>query len=166
MTLRTLLADLEAHLAELRIKAKGTDDERAEARNEIAALWNDLDAAARDMAALRHDLDTALFDVLDEKVVVLPGIGTYERGFASTKERFEADRLLELVLTRAAIDAETGERVIDEEAIARVRTVLETCLPITPSLGWRKTGLTATVGDMWKGLHSRERGRKTVRRHG
>lgn len=147
----------------IRAALAGLLDEVLAADGDVAALARILRLVAdlkADLAALDREVQAALFDAMPGRHRVVAGVGTLERATATKLDRFDSERLLDDVLAVAFTDPSTGE-VFDPSVRARVRAVLEQVLPITPSLGWRRAGLTE-LGVDWRSLHSSEKGAKTV----
>lgn len=128
-----------------------------------AIVLDELRKLAVDLATLTRDFEAAMYDLMGEKRVEIDGVGVLERSRASSQERFDSEYLLDQVVRSAVVDADTGEILVPSEVLAVLTASLKAALPVTPSLGWRKTGLSEVLGDAWKDHHSRVAGRKTVR---
>ncbi len=128
-----------------------------------AVLLAELTAMAKDLSILQRDLEASLYDKMDDRTVQLDGIGVLERSRAAQSEKFESDKLIVKVVDTVRVDAATGEVLLSDDAVEHVLAVLNKALPLTPSLGWRKRGLAAVLGDEWKDYYEKVPGRKTVR---
>jgi hypothetical protein len=136
---------------------------------DVEALAIELRAIETKLSELRiakADVEARLYDAMNgNKVVDLPPpIGRIERGWTGTREAWESPVLFKQLL-HCAVDPEaTGEVPSAAEAIQRVQEMVEKCLPLNPSLGWRKTGLrTYLSADDIDQYVTRSGGRKTVR---
>ncbi len=153
------LRDQLAAIGDWWAQATGYDDPLPLA----AIVLDELNKLARDLAVLVADFETAMYDLMGEKHVEIDGVGVLERSRAASQERFDSEYLLDQVVQAAVVDAETGEILVPSELLAVLTAHLKAALPVTPSLGWRKTGLSEVLGDSWKDHHSRVAGRKKVR---
>jgi len=139
-----VIAGLRRQLADL---ADQLDD--ATAVESIQALV-DLNELNRDLGRLRSILERQAHSRMSMIRLEVPGVGPVLKSRTGVSDRFDSDGLLAAVLDKAAVDEETGEIVLDAAARATVTRALNRCLPLTASLGWRKTGLTELLGRGWQ----------------
>lgn len=153
--------------------------DRLDAVREAARFLDDVDTLARllklidilkaEIAALDRSIQTDLYDILDQYETEIAGIGVLVRSLGKEKPRYDSEKLLDRLMAKAydgrpesTIDPDTGEVIDQAKEREALRATLALALPITATLGWRKTGL-AQLGIEYRDLFEFEPGAKTVR---
>lgn len=112
---------------------------------DIAAITGDLRDIER---AARSDIATiVLASWVDERgerkrgkpKVTVTGLGVVEIEGGWERKNWQSEKLLRELMLRAIVDPDTGELAAESpmEIVGAIYEVLNECLPITGSLGWR-----------------------------
>lgn len=130
--------------------------------DEMARLLKAVNEAKQALSILDRYLQGAIYDTMEAKHRLVGGVGALERQRPGKTARTDSEALLSRLLTRAVVDPESGEMLVDTATVARIENALSKALPITASLGWRHGGLDE-LGVEWRDLHTTEPGPKSVR---
>ena len=132
------LAHLGSALGELRTAVDAIDEDAPLV--ELAALAEKLDELLAAGKQAREALHLPLAAHMGDKVV-REGQLELECRQGAKRRAWQSIELLGQLARLARFDPETGDELADDEAFRRLHALVSTCVPVTPSLGWRSGGL-------------------------
>lgn len=154
--IRSAMLDLDDQ--RLALVEAGDVDRLANGAADLKVVIGDLNTLHRnvrsDLAAMlihRHEVEGG--NPKRRPKVEVEGLGVVEVPSGRERKNWKSVELVRRLVTEAIVDTETGEMRHDSvpKAVAEILKVLEDCLPLTGSLGWR-VGTFDKVSEEWTGL--------------
>lgn len=132
---------------------------------ELARLHLSLTESKRRLGVIASAVEQALFDVMPDKRLELPGLPVMEKRSSKTRKDWQSAGLLDRLCDLATVDPATGEVLpVDRGYVDRLQALLLDCAPFTSSMGWRVSALRSLGFDVDEWC-STGPGRSTVQIH-